>query len=76
MHTLFQRPVAPNDLRWRLVAIFRLLPGAPDPWSGAVCAVTTDRLHPLAMNVRDVSTMMKRLGKGSSPALREPLARE
>jgi uncharacterized membrane protein len=47
------------------------LPGAPDPWSGSVCAVTVDRLQPLAMNIKEISVFMKRLGKGSSPALVE-----
>lgn len=49
------------------------LPGAPDPWSGSVCAVTADRLHPLSLNVKDVGILMKRLGKGSTTALLESL---
>jgi uncharacterized membrane protein len=49
------------------------LPGAPDPWSGSVCAVTADRLHPLNLNVKDVGILMKRLGKGSTAALLESL---
>lgn len=50
------------------------LPGAPDPWSGSVCAVTNDRLQPLPINIKDVVALMKRLGKGSSEAVRADLA--
>jgi uncharacterized membrane protein len=49
------------------------LPGAPDPWSGSVCAVTNDRIHPLNINIKEVSLLMKRLGKGSTEALRNPI---
>lgn len=42
------------------------LPGAPDPWSGSVCAVTGDRLQPLPISIKEVNGLMKRLGKGSS----------
>jgi uncharacterized membrane protein len=47
------------------------LPGAPDPWSGSVCIVTADRLHPLNLNIKEVGVLMKRLGKGSAAALRD-----
>ena len=50
------------------------LPGAPDPWSGSVCAVNEERLRPLPLNIREVSDLMKRLGKGSSEAIRATLA--
>lgn len=50
------------------------LPGAPDPWSGSVCAVTNDRLQALPINIKDVAVLMKRLGKGSSEAVRADLA--
>jgi uncharacterized membrane protein len=50
------------------------LPGAPDPWSGSVCAVTAERIQPLPLNIREVSDLMKRLGKGSSEALRATLS--
>ena len=49
------------------------LPGAPDPWSGSVCAVSAERLQALPLNIREVSELMKRLGKGSSEALRAAL---
>lgn len=52
------------------------LPGAPDPWSGSVCAVTGDRLQPLPINIKEVNALMKRLGKGSSEALRSTLVAE
>jgi uncharacterized membrane protein len=50
------------------------LPGAPDPWSGSVCAVTNDRVQALPINIKDVVALMKRLGKGSSEAVRADLA--
>ena len=50
------------------------LPGVPDPWSGSVCVVTAARLQPLPLNIKEVSDLMKRLGKGSSEALRASLA--
>ncbi len=50
------------------------LPGAPDPWSGSVCAVTADRLRPLPLNIKQVSGLMKRVGKGSGEALQAALA--
>jgi uncharacterized membrane protein len=49
------------------------VPGAPDAWSGTVCVVTMDRLQPLAMNIKEVSVLMKRLGKGAPTALGELL---
>jgi uncharacterized membrane protein len=53
------------------VVIF--LPGAPDPWSGAVCVMTEDRITPLDLTVKSAAEIMKRLGKGSTGALRDPL---
>jgi uncharacterized membrane protein len=50
------------------------LPGAPDPWSGSVCVVDAERIQPLPLNIREVSDLMKRLGKGSSEALRATLS--
>ena len=50
------------------------LPGAPDPWSGSVCVVAAERIQPLPLNIREVSDLMKRLGKGSSEALRATLS--
>lgn len=42
------------------------LPGAPDPWSGYICAVDSKRITPLDTSVKSVGALMKRLGKGSS----------
>ncbi len=50
------------------------LPGAPDPWSGSVCAVTAERIRPLPLNIKEVGILMKRLGKGSGETLRATLA--
>ncbi|MGC1955723.1 MAG: DUF502 domain-containing protein [Gammaproteobacteria bacterium] len=49
------------------------LPGAPDPWSGSVCVVTEDRITPLDVTVRSAAELMKRLGKGTTEALRGSL---
>jgi len=49
------------------------LPGAPDIWSGSVCAVTSDRVHPLSMSIKEVGNLMKRLGKGAPDELRDLL---
>jgi uncharacterized membrane protein len=50
------------------------LPGAPDPWSGSVCVMTEDRITPLDLTVKSAADIMKRLGKGSTGALRDPLS--
>jgi uncharacterized membrane protein len=49
------------------------LPGAPDPWSGSVHVVTEDRITPLDLTVKSAADLMKRLGKGSTEILRDPL---
>ena len=48
------------------------LPGAPDPWSGSVCIVDAERMTPMDTNVKTVSALMKRLGKGSAEITRIP----
>jgi uncharacterized membrane protein len=50
------------------------LPGAPDPWSGSVCVMTEDRITPLDLTLKSAADILKRLGKGSTGALREPLS--
>lgn len=50
------------------------LPGAPDPWSGSVRLVLSNRITVLDTNITAVTIMMKALGKGSSRALRTPAA--
>jgi uncharacterized membrane protein len=47
------------------------LPGAPDPWSGAVCIVATERTMPLDIKSKSVTDLMKRLGMGTRDALGE-----
>ena len=39
-----------------------------------VGVVAVDRIQPLPLNIREVSDLMKRLGKGSSEALRATLS--
>lgn len=41
------------------------LPGAPNPWSGAVVYVTPDRVRRLPMNVGEVVRNIRKPGKGS-----------
>ena len=50
------------------------LPGVPDPWSGSLCIMTEDRITPLNLTVKSAADIMKRLGKGSTGALRDPLS--
>jgi uncharacterized membrane protein len=50
------------------------LPGAPDPWSGSVCVMNEDRITPLDLTVKSAADIMKRLGKGSTGVLRDPLS--
>lgn len=50
------------------------LPGSPDPWSGAVSMVEIERITPLNINSKTVTGLMKRFGKGSGEALRDPSA--
>jgi uncharacterized membrane protein len=52
------------------------LPGAPDPWSGSVRVVLSNRITKLDTNITAVTIMMKALGKGSSQALRTPIVDE
>lgn len=41
------------------------LPGAPNPWSGAVVYVTSERVRPLAITLSDAIRNIRTLGKGS-----------
>ena len=52
-----------------LVMLF--LPGAPDPWSGSVCAVTEDRVSHLDIPVQSSVKLMKRLGRKWTATLTE-----
>ena len=42
------------------------LPGAPNPWSGAVANFTADRVNPLSMTVAQAFGHMKQFGRGSA----------
>jgi uncharacterized membrane protein len=45
------------------------LPGAPDAWSGTLAVVDSDRVTPLALDMRQVVMLAKNLGKGTAAAL-------
>jgi uncharacterized membrane protein len=45
------------------------LPGAPDPWSGAVLVVDADRVTPVDLEILPVSRTFKNLGRGTAAAL-------
>lgn len=49
------------------------LPGAPEAWSGSICVVTSDRVQPLAMTIKDVGILMKRLGRDAPEQLHQAL---
>lgn len=53
-----------------LVAVF--IPGAPDPWSGAVAVVEAARVsEPLSLSMAAVQNLSHRLGRGMNEALAE-----
>ena len=45
------------------------LPGAPDPWAGAVAMVAPDRVQAIPVTARDVVELNKRIGLGSTAVL-------
>lgn len=45
------------------------IPGAPDPWAGAVSIVTEDRVTLLPAGTQDTMIAFKQLGKGTSKLL-------
>jgi uncharacterized membrane protein len=47
------------------------LPGAPDPWSGAVTIVTDDRITRLDSKQLDTLSVFKQLGEGTSAQMKE-----
>ena len=49
------------------VAVF--VPGAPDPWAGAVLVVDANRISELDLSVPIVERLCHRLGLGSSDLL-------
>lgn len=48
------------------------LPGAPNPWSGAVCIMAAERVTPLDASMMAAVQNIKHLGKGSSRLLPAP----
>jgi len=50
-----------------LVAVY--LPGSPDPRSGTVCYVTSDRVRFVEAGVKTVTKVFKNLGRGSAEIL-------
>lgn len=52
----------------KAVTIF--LPGSPDPWAGAICFMTADRVRPLDMPMASVVRSLIGLGKGTNEQLR------
>ena len=56
----FEVERGPGDL----VTVY--LPGSPDPWSGSVAQVTSDRVDALAVDFATVIQSLRKLGRGSS----------
>lgn len=56
----FEVERGPGDL----VTVY--LPGSPDPWSGSVAQVTSDRVDPLAADFATVVQSLRKIGRGSS----------
>jgi uncharacterized membrane protein len=56
----FEVERGPGDL----VTVY--LPGSPDPWSGSVALVTSDRIDALAESFAPVVKSLRKVGKGAS----------
>lgn len=63
----FEVERGPGDL----VTVY--LPGSPDPWSGSVAHVTSDRIDPMAADFASVIKTLRKVGKGSAAQLETPL---
>jgi uncharacterized membrane protein len=50
-----------------LVTVY--LPGAPDPWSGRVVLLTSDRVEPLDVDFGDTLSIFEKLGRDSAKLL-------
>ena len=59
----FEVERGPGDL----VTVY--LPGSPDPWSGSVAQVTSDRVDALAVDFAAVIQSLRKIGRGSSELL-------
>ena len=42
------------------------MPGAPDPWSGGVATVSSERVERLDMSLTEATKMIRQLGRGTS----------
>jgi uncharacterized membrane protein len=62
----FEVDRGPGDL----VTVY--LPGSPDPWSGSVAHVTSDRVDPVAGDFASTIKSLRRIGRGSSVVLETP----
>lgn len=77
MHTL--RPAITRfDDSWQFVfdiersaddRVMVFLPGWPDPWSGSVCMVSSNRVTPPDITAPAPANLMKRLGRGAADTL-------
>ncbi|MBF0121591.1 MAG: DUF502 domain-containing protein [Desulfobacterales bacterium] len=47
------------------------VPGAPNPWSGAIQIMNADRIEPLTATMMEVVELNKRLGRGTSHILKK-----
>ena len=63
----FEVERGPGDL----VAVY--LPGSPDPWSGSVAHITSDRVDPVAADFASVIQTLRKVGRGSAALLETPL---
>jgi uncharacterized membrane protein len=63
----FEVERGPGDL----VAVY--LPGSPDPWSGSVAHITSDRVDPVAADFASVIQTLRKVGRGSAVLLETPL---
>ncbi|MBW2424125.1 MAG: DUF502 domain-containing protein [Deltaproteobacteria bacterium] len=64
----FEVERGPGDL----VTVY--LPGSPDPWSGSVAHVTSDRIAPLAEDFASVIKSLRKVGRGMPALLESPSA--
>lgn len=48
----------------RIDGVLMLLPGAPNPWSGSLLQVASDRVETLAMTVQEAVSHIRGLGPG------------
>ena len=62
----FEVEQGPGDL----VTVY--LPGSPDPWSGSVAHVTSDRIDSVAADFASVIKALRKVGRGSTALLEKP----